>query len=152
LVVGLWNGLVSMWQWLRDSIYNFFSSIMPQWVKDALGIHSPSKLFAAIGEQLPPGLVLGIDHRLPMVEAASQRMAAATVGAFDDLASPAPAFTGTFAASPAAGAASGGGVTLHGDLVLHMQGVIDPSRPDAWRQVLVQVREGLRELEREAYA
>jgi phage-related protein len=152
LIVGFWNGLVGMWQWLRDSIYNFFSSIMPQWVKDALGIASPSKLFAAIGEQLPPGLVLGIDHRMPMVEAASQRMAEATVGAFDGLASPAPAFSGTFGAAGGTGAAPAGSpVNMYGDLHLHLQGILDPSDPISVRNLGVQIRDVLIDLEREAY-
>jgi hypothetical protein len=100
---------------------------------------------------LPPGLVVGIDHNMPMLEAASQRMADATAGAFTDLTSPAPAFTGAFQASTPGLGAGRGTVNLYGDLVMPVQGVIDPSRPDAWRQVLVQVQQGLRELEMEAY-
>ncbi|GAA3144988.1 hypothetical protein GCM10010466_40090 [Planomonospora alba] len=60
LIIGLWNGIVGMWQWFRDSIYNFFSSIMPQWVKDALGIASPSKVFAEIGRFTMMGMSEGM--------------------------------------------------------------------------------------------
>jgi hypothetical protein len=149
LIIGFWNGMVGMWQWLRDSIYNFFAGIMPQWVKDALGIHSPSRLFAAIGKQLPAGLVVGMDAGQPMVQAAAERMASVT-DAFTAPSS-APAFTGSFgagtASSPASAAA--GGVTIEN---IHVQGVLDPNDPSSYRRMVEGIRGAIRDLEREVYA
>ncbi|MFI7643745.1 hypothetical protein [Nonomuraea sp. NPDC049400] len=82
LIIGFWNGMVGMFEWLKSSIYNFFSAIMPDWVKDALGIHSPSRVFAAIGRQIPAGMALGIDRASGLVESAVQGLAGmATVAA-----------------------------------------------------------------------
>jgi phage-related protein len=155
LIIGLWNGMVGMWQWFKDSIYNFFAGIMPQWVKDALGIASPSKLFAAIGKELPAGLAIGMDVGAPMVKAASERMAEATVGTFT-APSPAPAFGGTFGnASTTMGApgrpapAAIGGVTIEN---VNVQGVLDPRDPMSYRRLIEQLREALRQLEQEGYA
>ncbi|GGK90165.1 hypothetical protein Ppa06_58290 [Planomonospora parontospora subsp. parontospora] len=60
LIIGLWNGIVGMWDWFKNAIWNFFSSIMPQWVKDALGIASPSKVFAEIGRFTMMGVSEGM--------------------------------------------------------------------------------------------
>jgi phage-related protein len=81
LIVGLWNGLVGMWEWFRNAIYNFFAGIMPQWVKDALGIASPSKVFMRLGRELPAGMALGIERASGLVETAIAGLATtATVG------------------------------------------------------------------------
>jgi phage-related protein len=106
LIIGFWNGLVGMWDWLRTSIYNFFSGIMPQWVKDALGIASPSKVFAKLGRELPAGMALGITQASGLVESAIAGLAtAATVGVGGMMAT--PAYAG---ASPGAPRAGGGNV------------------------------------------
>lgn len=153
LIIGFWNGMVGMWDWLRTSIYNFFSGIMPQWVKDALGIASPSKLFAAIGKQLPPGLVVGMDAGQPMLEAASQRMADATVAAFpaDAQVSAAPAFSGSFGA-PVGGAAGTAGARVVNVENIILQGVFDPTSPVSYRRTVERLREAIIELEQEGYA
>jgi phage-related protein len=90
LIIGFWNGLVGMWDWLRTSIYNFFSGIMPQWVKDALGIASPSKVFAKLGRELPAGMALGITQASGLVESAIAGLAtSATIGVGGMMATPA---------------------------------------------------------------
>ncbi|NUW45540.1 hypothetical protein [Nonomuraea rhodomycinica] len=151
LIVGFWNGMVGMYNWLRDSLYNFFRGIMPDWVRDALGIHSPSRLFAEIGKQLPAGLVVGMDAGQPMIQSAAQRMADATVGAFTEPASPAPAFDGAFAAPAAApgAAAAGGGVTIEN---LTVRGILDPRDPGSFRRMVEEIRQEIRTLDREVYA
>lgn len=60
---GLWNGIQSMAGWIRDRVYNFFSGILPQWAKDALGIASPSKLFASFGKMTMAGFGLGMEKQ-----------------------------------------------------------------------------------------
>jgi phage-related protein len=60
LATGLWNGLSSMTDWLRNQINAFFGKLVPSFAKKALGISSPSKVFAAFGEQIVEGLAQGI--------------------------------------------------------------------------------------------
>lgn len=62
IVRGLLDGAGS----LLPSIGNFFLSKLPGWIqgpfKKALGIESPSKVFAGYGENLSEGLVVGVER------------------------------------------------------------------------------------------
>jgi len=81
LLRGLWDGMQSIAGWLRDKVLNFFSDLLPGWAKKALGIGSPSKVFAQIGRFSAEGLVQGLDASARMVAEASARLAsAATMG------------------------------------------------------------------------
>ena len=55
IVIGLWEGIKAMGSWIKDRVSGFFSGIV-NGVKSVLGIHSPSKVFAAIGEYMAEGL------------------------------------------------------------------------------------------------
>ncbi len=68
IVTGIWNGICSGWRWLVDSVKNLANSLF-QGVKDALGINSPSKLFAeGVGQWIPPGIGVGIEDAMPDLE------------------------------------------------------------------------------------
>lgn len=60
MVRGLWEGIKSMGTWLIEKFSNFVDSIVES-VKGALGIHSPSRVFAGIGENMALGLGEGWD-------------------------------------------------------------------------------------------
>ncbi len=60
IVEGLWNGIKSMASWITNKVKNFFSGIVDS-VKGVLGIHSPSRVFAGIGENMALGLSDGWD-------------------------------------------------------------------------------------------
>lgn len=60
LLSGLWRGIQGSAGWLRDRIFGFFRGLMPDWVRDALGIASPSRVMAGIGRWIPPGIADGI--------------------------------------------------------------------------------------------
>ena len=60
IVSGLWEGIKSMGSWLGDKVGGFFGD-MVDGVKDFLGIHSPSRVFAGIGENMALGLGEGWD-------------------------------------------------------------------------------------------
>ena len=60
IVEGLWNGIKSMASWITNKVKNFFSGIVDS-VKGVLGIHSPSRIFAGIGENMALGLSDGWD-------------------------------------------------------------------------------------------
>ena len=55
IVKGLWEGIKAMGSWIKEKVGNFFSGIVSG-VKSKLGIHSPSRVFAGIGENMALGL------------------------------------------------------------------------------------------------
>ena len=55
IVRGIWNGISAMGDWLWNNVKGFFNGIVDG-VKGILGIHSPSKVFAGIGENMALGL------------------------------------------------------------------------------------------------
>ena len=56
IVIGLWNGIQNMASWLKDKVVGFFKNLLPDWAEKALGIKSPSKVFAGIGKNIVQGL------------------------------------------------------------------------------------------------
>lgn len=67
IVSGLWEGIKSKASWLKDQVTGFFSGIV-NGVKDFLGIHSPSRVFAGIGENMAAGLGEGWDKEYKDVQ------------------------------------------------------------------------------------
>lgn len=63
IVKGLWDGIQSMGRWIKNKVTNFFGGIIDS-VKSLFGIHSPSKVFAEIGEMLDRGLAEGITDNM----------------------------------------------------------------------------------------
>ena len=61
IVNGVWEGIKNAADWIRDKVTNFFGGIVDS-VKDFLGIHSPSKVFAGIGGFMAEGLGEGFDN------------------------------------------------------------------------------------------
>lgn len=65
IVTGVWNGICNAAGWFTRQVKSFFSGIVDG-VKSALGIHSPSKVFAdEIGKWIPPGIGVGIEAEMP---------------------------------------------------------------------------------------
>lgn len=60
IVKGIWDGIVSLAGWIMNNVVGFFSDIV-RTAKNALGIHSPSTVFAGIGENMALGLGEGWD-------------------------------------------------------------------------------------------
>ncbi len=58
IVEGVWQGIQSAIGWFTSQVTNFFSGIVNK-VKSALGINSPSKVFAGIGGYMAEGLGVG---------------------------------------------------------------------------------------------
>lgn len=72
IVKGLWNGASGMVSWAVSKFKGLGKSILSG-IKAALGIKSPSKVFAdEVGYWLPPGIVQGFEKSLPKAEAAMQ--------------------------------------------------------------------------------
>lgn len=65
IVTGVWNGICNAAGWFESQVRNFFSGIVAG-VKSALGIHSPSRVFAdEVGQWIPPGIGEGIEDKMP---------------------------------------------------------------------------------------
>ena len=67
IVEGLWNGIKNMGSWVSGKVKDFFGGIVGG-VKDFLGIHSPSKVFASIGGFMAEGLGEGFDDQFKAVK------------------------------------------------------------------------------------
>lgn len=66
IVNGLWEGIKGMGAWLRNKVNDFFTGIVDG-VKNALGIHSPSTVFADIGGNMGAGLGIGFVNAMDSV-------------------------------------------------------------------------------------
>ena len=66
IIDGIWNGIKNMTQWLISKITGFFGDVVSS-VKRFLGIASPSKVFATIGEQMAAGVAVGWDKEFSSV-------------------------------------------------------------------------------------
>lgn len=67
IVEGLWNGIKNMGSWITGKVKDFFGGIVGG-VKNFLGIHSPSKVFAGIGGFMAEGLGDGFDDQFKFVK------------------------------------------------------------------------------------
>lgn len=114
LIDGLMNGIRERLEPLRNLITSV-ANMLPEGVKKALGIRSPSRVFAGLGDNVMEGLSMGLQRseRTPLadVRAIAGRMTAAlAIGA----AAPASAAGAGLAPSdPAPGAWGGGGDTYN---------------------------------------
>lgn len=66
------QGLIDGIQSLAGTIGNFFLDLLPGWIvgpfKAALGIHSPSRVFAGFGENIGEGVLLGVEDVAPAID------------------------------------------------------------------------------------
>lgn len=60
IVTGVWEGIKAMGSWIKNKVSDFFGGIINT-AKDLLGIHSPSRVFAQIGDYLMLGMGEGIE-------------------------------------------------------------------------------------------
>lgn len=66
IVKGLWDGIVSMGQWLSDKVTGFFGGVTDG-VRNLLGMHSPSTVYADIGENMGAGVGVGFVRKMATV-------------------------------------------------------------------------------------
>ena len=67
IVKGLWEGIKAMGGWIKEKVGGFFYGIVSG-VKSKLGIHSPSRVFAGIGENMALGLGEGWDNEYDSIK------------------------------------------------------------------------------------
>ena len=68
IVRGLWEGIKEMGAWLKEKVSDFVGGVVSH-VKGFLGIHSPSTVFAGIGENMALGLGKGFTAEMQGVSA-----------------------------------------------------------------------------------
>lgn len=73
IVSGIWNGIVGGWNWLVGQVQGLVNSFM-NGVKSILGINSPSKEFAWMGQMIDEGLAKGVNDNLNVVRSAVGNM------------------------------------------------------------------------------
>lgn len=67
IVEGVWQGIKNAAKWLKDKIFGFFDDIVGG-VKDFLGIHSPSRVFADMGKNMALGIGEGWDNQYDSIK------------------------------------------------------------------------------------
>ena len=82
LISGLWQGISNVGEWLREKVSGFFGGVVDS-IKKFFGIHSPSKVFAGIGEMLDRGLAKGVGDYAKLAVNAAEDMAEDVFAATD---------------------------------------------------------------------
>lgn len=159
IVTGLWNGIVSMGQWLWSQIMGWIKSVVPGPILSFLGIASPSRWMRdEVGRMIPQGIMVGmeadekglINQAKKMAESVAQ---AATGGPNVSTLAAAAAGNNTAASSlPAvaglSGPSSGSSVVNLGGVTLQITGNLDPTNEVAWRNAMSNIQDGLLDLEK----
>lgn len=60
IVEGVWSGMSNAKDWLMKKAKSLFNSL-PEWARDVLDIHSPSRVFASIGGYVTKGIGVGLE-------------------------------------------------------------------------------------------
>lgn len=71
IVRGLWEGIKAMASWIGDKVKGFVGGVVDG-VKGVLGIHSPSRVFAGIGQNMALGLGQGFERQMQRVSSGIQ--------------------------------------------------------------------------------
>lgn len=73
ILKGIWKGIKNGAGWLKDKVLGWAKGLV-NGVKNFFGIKSPSKVFAALGEELPAGLAEGVTGNLKPIARAMDEM------------------------------------------------------------------------------
>lgn len=71
IVRGLWEGIKIMASWIGEKVSGFVGGLVDG-VKGVLGIHSPSRVFAGIGQNMALGLGQGFERQMQRVSSGIQ--------------------------------------------------------------------------------
>lgn len=79
IIEGIWHGLRNGWSWLESKVWNLAVDLYNAACR-ALGIHSPSKVFAEkVGEMIPAGIGVGITDNEKTATSSVETMAQSLV-------------------------------------------------------------------------
>ena len=81
IISGLWEGIQSKWNWLKDKVSDFCSGFTDG-IKDAFEIHSPSrKMRDEVGKYLAQGIGVGFDDEMGKVDLDISKSLTSTINA-----------------------------------------------------------------------
>lgn len=107
MIKGLWNGISDLTGWITGKLKGFGDSVL-KGIKSFFGIHSPSTVFAGIGENLNLGLAKGLKDSTGVVTSAVDNVATQALNGITDPAMAASiAYTASAGGYGAPGAAGG---------------------------------------------
>lgn len=84
IVRGLIDGIVGAYNWAKEKVLGFVNGFV-QGFKDALGIHSPSQVFADIGIMIVQGLINGVNSLFGKVGQMFENIKNNIVSKFNDI-------------------------------------------------------------------
>jgi phage-related protein len=158
IVRGIWNGIQNLASWLWNQVTGFVGGIVDK-VKSILDIGSPSKVFAdEVGRWIPAGIAAGIESSAGMIyDSLKSALDTGQMGINAQMSTTPPdmsSFLSTMAATQGAASptvastnsTTTGNVTIAN---LNIAGNLDPTNPPQWRQALVNIRDGIRSVERQ---
>lgn len=73
IINGLVKGIDKGFDWVKEKVKGL-GNLIPDWLKKVLGIHSPSRVMAAVAKWIPAGVAKGILDNVNLVKTASQEM------------------------------------------------------------------------------
>lgn len=91
IIDGMLSGLREKWQSVKEWFSGLADSI-PQWVRDKLGIHSPSTVFAEIGQNIMQGLSGGLASMSGQVQSDVGNLASSLAQEFTNILTGASSF------------------------------------------------------------
>lgn len=119
MIKGLWNGISDLAGWIGNKIKGFGEGVL-NGIKSFFGIHSPSTVFAGIGENLNYGLAKGLESSTGAVTKAVDNVAnEALNGMTDPSIAASVAYTGN-----AAGVAAGQPTGANGGMINNFGGAV----------------------------
>lgn len=86
IINGLVKGITSMAEAVWEAVTSIASSV-PNWVKELLGIHSPSRVMAEVGKWIPAGLAQGVDKNASSVQKSMEELGYLIIDVADHYAS-----------------------------------------------------------------
>ena len=83
IIDGLWQGIQATMRKPLEAIGDLAKKL-PQWAKDLLGIKSPSRVFAVIGEQIGEGMAVGMISKVDSVHQAAKKLGVSAIYGMKD--------------------------------------------------------------------
>lgn len=80
IISGIWSGIVSKTKEFAGNLRSWINDNIPKAVRFLMGIRSPSRVMADIGNDIGDGLILGMTEKSDAVTAASAAMVSAVTG------------------------------------------------------------------------
>lgn len=132
MIKGLWNGIKDLSSWVIDKIKGFGNDILDS-IKNFFGIHSPSTVFAGIGQNLGEGLAQGISGSANVVQKAVNNMADSALSAMTlNPSMNANISANPYNATPALATAGAGGGVIQNNTIYNQVDLLSVTRELAW--------------------